>query len=147
MQIPDEDENGDPITPEDIPGFLGLVFDGDWALGERMGKLADFDWSYYAILADEIGEPERKVTLQLAHTTVSIDSEAWYGHTFIDELPAVNAVYDCPADQGPAAGSGYIFILDNNHTYKDVLEQSNKLYEALQADLERIEVIAQAQHD
>ena len=138
MELPYYDENGDPIPVEDLPGYLGNTWDGEVFLGTDLGKLTDFDWREYGMLADEFAVIERKLELTLDNKTIIIEAEAWHPHEIIDALPSVNSVYDEPPDQGPAGGSGYIFIAEEGFSVEQILEHSNALYEALVSDLEMI---------
>jgi hypothetical protein len=47
------------------------------------------------------------------------------------------AIYDCPPDQGPAGGSGYVFVLrDNWQSDPPLSEQVSALRKALEKDYE-----------
>jgi len=47
----------------------------------------------------------------------------------------VAAIYDCPPDQGPAAGAGYIFVIDDGYTLAEATAAATILRSALDADL------------
>jgi hypothetical protein len=139
MEIPYEDENGDPIMPHDLPGYVGMIFDGEMDLSSALGDLGKFPWDEYYMLADELQMAERKLSLPLKTKTYKIESEAWYPEAFIGGLPSVVAVYDCPPDQGPAGGSGYVFFKVDGYSDQDVLNEANELYKALRSDYELLE--------
>ena len=48
-------------------------------------------------------------------------------------------MYDCPPDQGPAGGSGYVFFKVDGYSDQDVLNEANELYKALRSDYELLE--------
>jgi hypothetical protein len=135
----------DPELPiEETPGYLGIIWDGEVAFGPELILLSEFDWSEYSNMASEIYQLERCITLNLNGTEISIIADASQINTFLDELPSINAIYDCPPDQGPAGGSGYVFLLcDNWKSYAPLSEQISALREALETDYEilRLEFI------
>jgi len=139
MEISYEDENGDPIMPHDLPGYLGMTFDGEIDLSSALGDLRDFPWDDYGMLADELQMADRKLSIALKNTTFVIEGTAWDPESFINGLPAVVAIYDCPPDQGPASGSGYIFFKADGFSDKQVLDEANALYKALTVDHELME--------
>ena len=132
------DKYGDPIPVEELPGYVGNMWDGHVMLDASLGKLADLDWSEYGMLADELGEAERKLSIHIDGKVLNIEGEAWYPQVFIDQVPSVNAIYDEPPDQGPAAGSGYIFIAEDGFSDDQIVAHSNALFEALDYHLKRI---------
>ncbi len=132
------DKYGDPIPVELLPGYVGSMWDGHVMLDASLGKLADFDWNEYGMLADELGETERKLSIHIDGKVLNIEGEAWYPQVFIDQLPSVNAIYDEPPDQGPAAGSGYIFIAEDGFSDDQILAHGNALCKALCIDLKFI---------
>lgn len=134
MEIVYEDEFGDPILPHDLPGYLGMIWDGQLDLSGSLGRLAGFDWDGYYYLFDELGITDRKIILNLSNTSSECEIEPWCHEAILGLLPCVAAVRDCPPDQGPASGSGYIFLKADGFTDADVLFQANKLYDALNAD-------------
>ena len=143
------DENDPyPFDPdleiEETPGYLGSVWDGEVSFGPELILLSEFDWSEYSNMASEIDQLERCLTLNLDGTEISINADASQINTFMDELPSINAIYDCPTDQGPAGGSGYVFLLcDNWKSNAPLSEQISALREALEIDYEilRLEFI------
>lgn len=135
-----EDENGDPVPVEETPGYVGNVFDGEFMPGEELRVLGDFDWTTYATMADELGKTERKLKIELPKGQIEIRADAWDLDQIIEQLPAIEALYDCPPDQGPAAGSGYVFIVGDGWEAKDVEAQSAALRQALDKDLKGLEL-------
>jgi hypothetical protein len=132
------------LPVEETPGYLGHVFDEYVSFGPELILLSEFDWSEYSNMASEIDQRERCLTLNLDGTEISIIADASQINTFLDELPSINAIYDCPPNQGPAGGSGYVFLLcDNWKSYAPLSEQISALREALETDYEilRLEFI------
>ena len=134
MEIVYEDEFGDPILPHDLPGYLGMIWDGELDLSGSLGRLADFGWDDYYYLFDELGIADRKVIFDIQNRTFEVEIEPWCTQVVLDSLPCIVAIDDCPSDQGPASGSGYIFLKADGFTGSDVLHQANKLCDALIAD-------------
>jgi hypothetical protein len=135
----------DPDLPiEETSGYLGSIWDGEVSFGPELELFSEFDWSEYSNMASEIDQLERCLTLNLDGTEISIIADASQINTFLDELPSINAIYDCPPNQGPAGGSGYVFLLcDNWKSYAPLSEQISALREALEIDYEilRLEFI------
>jgi hypothetical protein len=135
----------DPDLPiEETPGYLGHIFDDYVSFDLDLISLSEFDWSEYSNMASEIDKLERCLTLNLIGTEISIIANASQINTFLDKLPSINAIYDCPPDQGPAGGSGYVFLLcDDWKSYAPLSEQISALREALEIDYEilRLEFI------
>jgi hypothetical protein len=118
----DEDEAYDYDTPiEETPGYLGHIFDGFISFSDGLKVLDGFDFSLYAIMADELGQLDREIEVQF------------------DTDPAhLVAVYDCPPNQGPASGSGYIFVLKDGAALSECERQAQLLRNALDDDFEKL---------
>lgn len=132
----EESELDDPIPVEETPGYVGHVFDGDFMAGEELKSLSDFDWSFYSIMADEFDKQDRKLVFKDKGSTLELIVDATSIEDIIGSLPSVEALYDCPPDQGPAGGSGYIFVVANGFSITDVLGAASALKKALDADFE-----------
>ena len=122
---------------EQVIGYLGCTWDGEIAEYEPpISSLCNFDFTEYFSLMDELELSERTVECKFARKRISMTIEACQEiHSIIDLLPAVDCMYDCPPDQGPAAGSGYIFSIGTNWHRRYVKKQAEKLTQALTDDM------------
>jgi hypothetical protein len=134
-----EDYPFDPEVPvEETSGYLGHVFDDhDISLGPELDLLSEFDWKEYEMMASELDKLDRCLTMDIEGAVLSVSAKACFINEFIDGLPSVEAIYDCPPDQGPAGGSGYVFI-ENDGYQSDIplIKQVSALREALEKDYE-----------
>ncbi len=136
------DENGgdtfDEDTPvEETPGYLGHVFDDYLSFGPELEALSDFDWTQFECMAEDLDRLNRRLNLELDGKTTAISADANRINEFLDELPSVEAIYDCPPDQGPAGGSGYVFVASEGYTGPGrVQEHAKALRKALETDYE-----------
>ena len=134
----EDNELDETIPVEETPGYVGNVFDGEFMAGsgDGLGSLSGFDWSYYLIMADELGETRRKLTIEEDGGLREILVEATSIEEIVDALPSVEASYDCPPDQGPAGGSGYIFVVAEGFSITDVSKSASALKQVLDVDFE-----------
>ncbi|GAA6159163.1 hypothetical protein NBRC116589_13370 [Ruegeria sp. HU-ET01832] len=132
------DENGDPIPVEETPGYLGNIFDGEFMTGEELAPLYDFDWAGYATMADELGALYRRLQFQCESETIDLQADPYSVETFISALPSVAALYDCPPDQGPAGGSGWVFVMVDGWDLEQVKAHVQVLKTVLDADFDAL---------
>lgn len=128
------------VAIEETPGYLGHIFDGYVSFGPELRLLGEFDWENYCNIASELDVFERTLNLDLAGDSLTFKADPSCVNEFLDKLPSIEAIYDCPKDQGPASGSGYVFVLkDNWRSNISLEEQVNSLREALELDYEKIQ--------
>jgi hypothetical protein len=129
-------DNDDYETPiEEYPGYIGYSWDRNFVPGPELIALQDFDWNTYSEWIDEAGGSRTiKVALEGEVLTLTFDRYDDIAH-LLDQLPAVE-VYkdDGPPDQGPAGGSGFVFVLKDDATLKELSEQITALRRSLDAD-------------
>lgn len=121
--------------PEQIPGFLGLIFDGNAAFEAALAPLNGFDFWTYAQLADELEEVERCVVVDFGSGATELCFDASSVEQIVAAIPAVDALYDCPDDQGPAGGAGHVLVKTDGFDDSDVTRDALSLRVALDADL------------
>lgn len=135
----DEDEAYDYDTPiEETPGYLGHIFDGFLSFSDGLKALDGFDFSLYGIMADELGQLDRQVEVQFDPGPVQLNFDAYSVSEIVGAIPLVAAVYDCPPGQGPASGSGYIFVLNDGATRSECERQAQIMRDALDEDFEKL---------
>jgi hypothetical protein len=135
----DEDEIYDHDIPiEETPGYLGHVFDGFISFSDDLKALDGFDFSLYGLMADELGQLDRKVEVQFDLELSQLRFEAYSVGEIVGAIPLVVAVYHCPSGQGPAGGSGYIFVLKDGAALSECERQAQILRNALDEDFERL---------
>lgn len=134
------DEDYDYGTPvEETPGYLGHLWDEFIFFDEGLKPLEDFDFRRYAGLANEVDALNRKLEIDFGDGPKVISFDAYSIHEIVGSIPFVDAVYDCPPDQGPAAGAGHIFVIDEGHTLAEATAAAKTLRSALDADLLRLQ--------
>lgn len=135
----DEDETYDYDTPiEETPGYLGHIFDGFLSFSDGLKALDGFDFSLYGIMADELGQLDRQIEVQFDPEPSQLRFEAYSASEIVGAIPLVVAVYDCPPGQGPAGGSGYIFVLKDGAALSECERQAQILRNALDEDFEKL---------
>lgn len=105
------DNYTDDEGPEQIPGFLGLIFDGNAAFEAALAPLKGFDFWTYAQLADELEAVERCIVVDFGSGATELRFDASSVEQIVAAIPAVDALYDCPDDQGPAGGAGHVLVI------------------------------------
>lgn len=129
------DEDYDNETPvEDVPGYIGHIWDDFWVFGEGLKPLECFDFGQYAGLAEELDALDRKIEIDFGYGPKVIGFDAYSIHEIVGSIPFVDATYDCPPYQGPAGGAGYIFLIDNGYTLAEATKAAKVLRSALDAD-------------
>jgi hypothetical protein len=139
MTEENDETSFDEETPiEETPGYLGHIFDDYLSFGPGLQALSDFDWKEYQNMAMELDKLDRRLTLELNGEEKTISGDACSINDFLDELPTVEAIYDCPPGQGPAGGSGYVFIVADGFAGpgERVEEHAKSLRKALETDYE-----------
>jgi hypothetical protein len=135
----DEDGAYDYDTPiEETPGYLGHIFDGFLSFSDGLKALDGFDFSLYAIMADELGQLDREIEVQFDTDPAHLKFEAYSVREIVGAIPLLVAVYDCPPNQGPASGSGYIFVLKDGAALSECERQAQLLRNALDDDFEKL---------
>ncbi len=96
----------------------------------------DFDWTVYSELVDDAGG-ERTLNVDFQGETANLVFEAYGDIAYLlDQVPAVEVFKDDGSpDQGPAGGSGFVFVLKDGSSLNDLSTQILTLRHALDADL------------
>lgn len=128
---------------EETPGYLGHLFDEFIVFDDGLKPLEGFDFRRYAGLADELDALTRQLEVDFGDGPKTIHFDAYSIHEIVASIPFVDAIYDCPPDQGPAAGAGHIFVIDEGHTLAEATASAKILRSALNADL----AVLQAEFD
>ncbi|MBY0392708.1 MAG: hypothetical protein K2Q27_05525 [Novosphingobium sp.] len=126
---------GSDIPVEETPGYLGHLFDEFIVFDDGLKPLEGFDFRRYAGLADELDSLTRQLEIDFGDGPKTINFDAYSIHEIVASIPFVDAIYDCPPDQGPAAGAGHIFVLDEDRTLAEATASAKILRSALDADL------------
>jgi hypothetical protein len=138
------DDEYDYETPvEETPGYIGHKFDEFIVFDEGLQPLEGFDFRRYAGLADELDALNRQLEIDFGDGPKVISFDAYSIHEIVASIPFVDAIYDCPPDQGPAAGAGHIFVIEEGHTLAEATTAAKILRTGLDADL----VALQAEFD
>lgn len=135
-----QDEQYDYSNPiEEIPGYLGNIFDDFVDFSDGLNPLTGFDFQIYARMADELDALQRSIVVDWGEGPVQISFDAYSIHEIVGAIPGVIAIYDCPPDQGPSAGSGHIFLLNEGSSLECVAHSAEILRNALDKDFYEIE--------
>ena len=122
-------------TPiEELPGYLGYTWDGEFVTGSELQCVKDFDWGSFAELLEEAGDLTLAVEISGADVPVIVRP---YGDLafILDQLPTITVFRDLgPPDAGPASGSGYIFTMKDGVSTSAVVDSAA----ALRAGLDRM---------
>jgi len=129
------DNYTDDEGPEQIPGFLGLIFDGNAAFEAALAPLKGFDFWTYAQLADKSEAVERCIVVDFGSGANELCFDASSVEQIVAAIPAVDALYDCPDDQGPAGGAGHVLVMADGFSDLDVTRAALGLRAALDSDL------------
>jgi hypothetical protein len=129
------DNYTDDEGPEQIPGFLGLIFDGNAAFEAALAPLKGFDFWTYAQLADELEAVERCIVVDFGSGATELCFQADSVDQIVGAIPAVDALYDCPDHQGPAGGAGHVLVMADGFSDIDVTRAALGLRAALDSDL------------
>ena len=135
----------DEVPVEETPGYVGNVFDNEFMAGEELKPLQGFDWSTYGIVADELGMEERELTILSQGKIIDVAADVRNIQEIVELLPTVEAIYDCPPNQGPAGGSGYVFVLADGKSIDDVRDEAAALRLALEIDLRTLQAKYEAE--
>ncbi|MEP4700728.1 MAG: hypothetical protein ABJZ79_06195 [Parasphingorhabdus sp.] len=134
-----EDSYDDETPVEETPGYVGHIFDDFIDFDEGLKPLEGFDFSLYGIMADELGFPDRQLEVDFGNGPTSISFEAFSLTEILEFIPAVDAIYNCPPNQGLAGGSGYIFVLREGFTVEESIAAAKALRSALDSDFRVVE--------
>ncbi len=129
------DNYTDDEGPEQIPGFLGLIFDGNAAFEAALAPLKGFDFWTYAQLADKSEAVERCIVVDFGSGATELCFQADSVDQIVGAIPAVDALYDCPDHQGPAGGAGHVLVMADGFSDIDVTRAALGLRAALDSDL------------
>ena len=113
----DDDEDVDQTPLEELPGILGYQWDDfDFVvLDPCISAIAEIDLRELQE-AQEVAEGFKlEVLTSEGLKIIEIDT---YGPIFriFGELPSLAVEFDCPPNQGPAGGAGYLFFLAGSTT-------------------------------
>ena len=104
------------IPYEELPGILGYKWDDhDFVvLDPCVSSIAQID---LRALQEAIDIDEFFIEFQTIEGRRKIEID-WYGAIFpiFGELSSLAVVLDCPPDQGPGGGAGYLFFLAGSTT-------------------------------
>jgi hypothetical protein len=134
----------DPNAPvEETPGYLGHTFDsiseGFSNFKRELSLIAEFDWEGYENMAVELGVHTRSLTVKLLSGKVKVVSSAGDIGGFLKALPSIDVIEAKGFDQGPASGSGSVFVWSEDHAKQFTLSsQVNALRSALENDYEEL---------
>ena len=134
------DPDWDYETPvEEIPGYVGLIFDGVLELSDGLLPLKGFDFVLYSIMADELNELTRHLEIDFGSGATLVKFETCAVNEIVGSIPSVDAIYDFPPNQGPGAGSGYMFLLADGFTIEETRKAAAILRTAIDADFAALE--------
>lgn len=135
------DDDYDFETPiEETPGYVGHIFDDYIDFSDSLKPLIGFDFRLYGQMADELGAMDRCLEIDFGGGPASIGFSAYSIHEVVSAIPSVDAIYDCPPNQGPAGGSGHIFLLQDGATLEEALVCAQILRAALDKDFQSLEI-------
>lgn len=133
-----EFESDTPV--EELPGILGYQWDDfDFvSLSEATSSLTadlvrDFD--------EQASYLTKKLPVKVNVGSAEIDFAIEPGERLIgllDALPAVDVQIECPPDQGPSGGAGYLVFLADDHTLEQARQQIAAFLGAMEAALTEI---------
>jgi hypothetical protein len=128
----EDDEDVDETPIEELPGILGYQWDDfDFVvLDPSVAAIAEIDLRAFQE-AQDIAEGfclEFQTSAGLKQVEIGE-----YGSVFpvFCELSSIYVLLDCPPNQGPAGGSGYLFFLADGSTTDDVKREVESFCAAL----------------
>lgn len=133
-----KNEPYDQTPIEKTPGYLGYIFDDFLSFSGALKPLDGFDFSIYGIMADELGQVDRKLEVSFGDGSSQAEFEAYSVSQIVQSIPLVTAIYECPPDQGPAGGSGYVFVLQKGGSREECKRHAQVLRSALDEDFEEL---------
>ena len=129
------DEHSEDHGPDQIPGYLGLIWDGQATFESPLAPLDGFDFWNYAQLGHELEETGRRLVVDFGSGSAELRFEVDEVEEINGAIPGVEAIFDCPDDLGPAGGSGHLLVLASGFTAADVTQAALTLRAALESDL------------
>jgi len=128
----EDDENVDETPIEELPGILGHQWeDYDfWVLDPCLSAIAEIDMQKLQEAQETAEGFWLEVQTSEGLKKIEIGQYDRIFPTF-GELPSISVVFDCPPNQGPAAGSGYLFFLANGSTTDNVKREVDHFCAAL----------------
>ncbi len=134
------DDDYDYETPvEETPGYIGHQFDEFIVFDEGLKPLEGFDFRQYAGLADELDALQRQLEIDFGDGPKVISFDAYAIHEIVASIPSVDAIYDCPPDQGPAGGAGHVFVFNGAQTLAEITIAAKALRSVLNSDLSALQ--------
>ncbi len=134
------DEDHSDIPVEETPGYVGHIFDEFMIFSDGLLPLKGFDFHLYGQMADELDALQRDKEVDFGAGPVKIRFDAYSIQEIVTSIPCVDAIYDCPPDQGPAGGAGHIFLLDEGALLAQATACAEVLRAALDKDFKSLEV-------
>ena len=128
----EEDDELNQIPVEELPGILGYQWDDfDFVvLDPCVAAIADIDLRAFQEAQDIVEGFWLDVQTSKGLEKIEIGE---YGSIFpvFGELPSLAVELDCPPNQGPAGGAGYLFFLLDGATTDDVKRDVDSFCAAL----------------
>jgi hypothetical protein len=135
-----EIEDSDQTPVEETPGYVGYIFDNYIDFSDGLKPLEGFNFTLYGEMADALDALERRLEIDFGTGISTVSFDAYSVHEIVGSIPSVDAIYDCPPDQGPAGGSGYIFTLASGCALEDLTLFAQKMRDALDADFSALDI-------
>ena len=133
------DDNNDDEPPwDERSGFIGSEWDGDFLLPEEWKFAEDFDWGEYSWLlekAPDYGQRTIKVEADAESFEVEVD-EGVHLRYVLPQIPGL--VILCGESEGPAAGTGHAYLLEEGRELSEVTEILRSTVSALSEDMEKL---------
>ena len=134
------DDDYDYETPvEETPGYVGHIFDDFIDFSDGLKPLIGFDFQLYGQMADELGDLDRCLEVDFGNGLASVCFSAYAVHEIVSAIRCIDAIYDCPPNQGPAGGSGHIFLLQDGAALSEATACAHVLRAALDKDFQSLE--------
>jgi hypothetical protein len=118
------------------PGYLGMIWDGEWNPPSQLQAIANFPWATYEELCASV-PGTRSLTVTFKSGVITVTYECEDDIIFLlDQVPSLEIFQDDgPEKPSMAAGSGYIIFQSINATDEDLKSDLQALLSVLYADL------------
>ena len=117
---------------EEYPGILGYTWDGElFVIDPALSPLQEVDFDEFYEKIDD--EQNHQLKLNTASVSTKLNVEPFAGIAFLlDQIESIDVFQDPgPPDAGPASGAGFIFFINDNHSYDVVVDSVQSLKDAL----------------